>query len=204
MSAAGDAQRVARRAEQATDPVEILQRLGHRGMTVATAESLTAGALSARIADAPGASIALLGGVVAYSNQVKENVLKVDPGLLETQGAVDGHVAAQMAFGAAQVCGTAIGISTTGVAGPEPHQGKPVGTVYLGISAAAGVVERFGFSLPEDCGAHDLGSAEEGLAGYRLLDLDGDRSAIRRASVEGALKLLSDLLHTEPAGLPEA
>lgn len=184
-----------------TDPVELVQRMGHRGITIATAESLTAGALASRIAEVPGASVALLGGVVSYCNEVKQGLLGVDPRRLETTGAVDGEVAAQMALGAAETCGAQIGISTTGVAGPEPHQGKSVGTVYLGIAAVGGAVERYGLRLPEDCTAYDCGP---GVAGYRLLDLDGDRAGIRRASVEGALKLVSDLLHTEPPGLPEA
>ncbi|NDK33063.1 CinA family protein [Nesterenkonia haasae] len=200
----GDAEEVARSAEESTEPVKIVQRLGHRGLTIATAESLTAGALAARIADVPGASIALLGGVVAYSNGVKENVLGVDAELLETHGAVDGGVAAQMAQGAAQVCRAGLGVSTTGVAGPEPHQGKSVGTVYLGFYVAAGVVQRLGIRIPENCSQDVTASAEGALAGYRLLDLDGDREAIRWASVEAALQLVSDVLHTEPTGLPHA
>ncbi|TLP75529.1 CinA family protein [Nesterenkonia sphaerica] len=200
----GDAEQVARSAERSTDPEELVQRLGHRGLTIATAESLTAGALASRIADVPGASVAMLGGVVAYSNGVKENVLSVDADLLETHGAVDGEVAAQMARGGAQACAAEIGVSTTGVAGPEPHQGKSVGTVYLGFYVAPGVVERLGLSCPAQSSAAESVTEQGALAGYRLLDLDGDREAIRWASVEGALQLVNDLLHTEPAGLPEA
>lgn len=186
-------------AEQHIDPVELVQRLVHRGITIATAESLTAGALASRIAEVPGASSVLLGGVVSYSNQVKQSLLVVDPELLEARGAVDGEVAAQMALGAAKACGAEIGISTTGVAGPEPHQGKSVGTVYVGIAAVGGVVGRCDLRLPEDCDGYDRGP---GLAGYRLLDLTGGRAAIRAASVESALQLVSDLLATEGQGLP--
>jgi nicotinamide-nucleotide amidase len=200
----GDAAKVARKAEQSTDPKELVQRLGHRSLTIATAESLTAGALASRIADVPGASVALLGGVVSYSNGVKENVLGVDAELLESRGAVDGDVAAQMARGGARACAAGIGVSTTGVAGPEPHQGKSVGTVYLGFYVDAGVVERLGFTFPQDCSSVETVSDRGALAGFRLLDLDGDRKAIRWASVEGALQLVNDLLQTEPAGLPEA
>ncbi|WP_191089995.1 CinA family protein [Nesterenkonia ebinurensis] len=198
---AEDAEEVAEQAEAATDPVELIQRMAHRGLSIATAESLTAGALAARIADVPGASVALLGGVVAYCNEVKQETLGVDAQLLEARGAVDGDVAAQMALGAAASCHAELGISTTGVAGPEPHQGKPVGTVYVGISAADGVVGRYRLSLPEYCTGY---ATDRGLAGFRLLQLDGDRASIRQASVEAALKLVRDLLHTEPAGLPEA
>jgi nicotinamide-nucleotide amidase len=106
--------------------------------TVATAESLTAGMVSAVLADTPGASGMLQGGVVAYQNSVKENVLGVSAELLAEVGSVDGCVAAAMAAGARTALGADIGISTTGVAGPEAHDGKPVGTVYIGVATAAG------------------------------------------------------------------
>ncbi|MFF1251718.1 CinA family protein [Pseudarthrobacter sp. NPDC058329] len=106
--------------------------------TVATAESLTAGMVSAVLADTPGASGMLQGGVVAYQNSVKENVLKVSPELLAGVGSVDGDVAAAMADGARVALGADIGVSTTGVAGPEAHNGRPVGTVYIGIATGAG------------------------------------------------------------------
>jgi len=106
--------------------------------TVATAESLTAGMVSAVLADTPGASGMLQGGVVAYQNSVKENVLKVSSELLADVGSVDSGVAAEMAAGARTALGADIGVATTGVAGPEAHDGKPVGTVYIGIATAAG------------------------------------------------------------------
>lgn len=184
--------------------MEIVQRCGHRGLTLSTAESLTAGALASRIAEVPGASAALLGGVVAYSNQVKQRVLGVDPGLLESRGAVDGAVAAQMAHGAAQSCGTDIGIATTGVAGPERHQGKDVGTVYLGLACRYDVVQRLGLTAPGHCMQHEQEVDGEWLTVSLLLDLDGDRAAIREASVVAALELLEDFLFTEEPGLPDA
>ena len=203
----GGAQAVAAEAEETSDPVEIIQRGAHRGLTVAIAESLTAGSLAARLADVPGASAVLLGGVVAYCNEVKHHLLDVDAELLETHGAVDPAVAAAMARGAAVATGADIGISTTGVAGPEPHQGKDVGTVYLGLACRDEAVQRLGLRLPGDC-EEDLQRASEvdgapRLAGSLLLDLDGDRAGIREASVEGALKLLDDFLHTEPSGIGE-
>lgn len=154
----------------------VVRSLLERGLTVATAESLTAGLLAAALADVPGASGTLQGGVVAYQNRVKEQVLGVDADLLEHRGAVDGDVAVQMAQGVRRVLGADVGLATTGVAGPEPHQGKPVGTVYLGISG-----------LGEDHSA--------------LLHLEGDRPAIRRATVELMLEHLQDLLsrHIPPA-----
>lgn len=198
---------MAAEAEETSDPVELIQRGAHRGLTLATAESLTAGSLAARLADVPGASAVLLGGVVAYCSEVKHHLLAVDAELLESQGAVDPAVAAAMARGAAAATGADIGISTTGVAGPEPHEGKAVGTVYLGLACRREAVQRLGLALPEDC-VEDLERASDGegaswSAGSLLLNLDGDRSGIREASVEGALKLLDDFLHTEPSGIGE-
>jgi nicotinamide-nucleotide amidase len=109
-----------------------------RGLTVATGESLTAGMVAAVLADIPGASGMLQGGVVSYQNSVKADVLGVPRELLDAVGAVDGQVAAAMAAGARRICGADIGLSTTGVAGPEPHGGKDVGAVYIGIATADG------------------------------------------------------------------
>lgn len=200
----GQAADVARRARRETDPVEILQRCAHRGLTLATGESLTAGSLAARIADAPGASAVLLGSVVAYCNEVKQSLLDVAPGLLERRGAVDPAVAASMACGAARRTGADLGISTTGVAGPEPHQGKEVGTVYLGLAVRREQAERLGLDLPEGCRPEALAGGQQGwLAGALLLQLDGDRSAIRKATVEAALQLVEDCLLTESPGFAE-
>ena len=117
-----------------------------RGLTVATAESLTAGMVAAVLADTPGASGMLQGGVVSYQNTVKADVLGVSRDLLDSVGAVDGRVAEAMAEGARRVCAADIGVSTTGVAGPEPHGGKDVGSVYVGVATAAGATS-FGYSF---------------------------------------------------------
>lgn len=117
-----------------------------RGLTVATAESLTAGMVAAVLADTPGASGMLQGGVVSYQNTVKANVLGVSRELLDSVGAVDGRVAEAMAEGARRVCAADIGVSTTGVAGPEPHGGKDVGSVYIGVATAGGTTS-FGYSF---------------------------------------------------------
>jgi nicotinamide-nucleotide amidase len=109
-----------------------------RGLTVATAESLTAGMVAAVLADTPGASGMLQGGVVSYQNSVKADVLGVPRDLLDAVGSVDGQIAAAMAAGARRICGADIGVSTTGVAGPEPHDGKEVGTVFVGLATADG------------------------------------------------------------------
>ena len=117
-----------------------------RGRTVATAESLTAGMVAAMLADTPGASGMLQGGVVSYQNSVKAEVLGVPRELLDTVGAVDGQVAEAMAAGARRICGADIGVATTGVAGPEPHGGKDVGSVYIGIATAEGSAS-YGYSF---------------------------------------------------------
>ena len=102
---------------------EAVRKALDAGRTVATAESLTA---------------ILQGGVVAYQNSVKDKVLDVPSVLLARVGSVDPDVAAAMAAGARTVLSADIGISTTGVAGPEAHDGKPVGTVYVGVATADG------------------------------------------------------------------
>jgi nicotinamide-nucleotide amidase len=117
-----------------------------RGLTVATAESLTAGMVAAVLADTPGASGMLQGGVVSYQNTVKTGVLGVSRELLDSAGAVDARVAEAMAEGARRVCGADIGVSTTGVAGPEPHGGKDVGSVYIGVATAGGATS-FGYTF---------------------------------------------------------
>ena len=119
----------------ASDVVALAAR---RGLTVATAESLTAGMVAAALAEVPGASSVLQGGIVAYQVSVKQNLLRVDAQLLASAGAVDARVAAAMAEGARSALSADIGIATTGVAGPSAHEGKPVGTVFTAISSAEG------------------------------------------------------------------
>lgn len=205
MAVEDDADHAARAAEQKNHPVQLVQRCGHRSLTLSTAESLTAGALASKIAEVPGASTVLLGGVISYSTQVKQGVLGVSGELLESRGAVDPDVAAAMAVGAATRCGSDLAVSTTGVAGPEPHGGKSVGTVYLGLACAVEAAARLELSLPGDCEKYDDDvSARRWLAGSLLLDLEGDRAAIREAAVEAGLKLVEDFLLTQPAGLPQS
>lgn len=202
MAAEGDAGRIAEADQSRTDPVDLIQRAGHRGLSLSTAESLTAGALASRIAEVPGASAVLAGGVVSYSNRVKNSVLAVPAELLERRGPVDPDVAALMAIGTASACGTDLGVATTGVAGPDPHGGHDVGTVYIGVACTRQAAEKLGLSLPADCTQFRTGSiGGSWVAGSVLLNLDGDRAAIRDAAVEAGLKLVEDLLLTEPAGL---
>lgn len=189
-------------ARDDVDPESLIQHSAHRGVTVATAESLTAGALSSRLADIPGASAVLLGGIVAYSIYVKHEVLNVDNALLSDRGAVDPDVAASMACGAAWRCGADIGIATTGVAGPAAHEGQDVGTVYLGLAGSDDVVDRLELKLPAGIQSSHYDVAAGWVGGAQLLQLTGDRHQIRRATVEAALQLIDDFLHSEPPGLP--
>lgn len=205
MAVEGDAERVRKTAQHKTDPTDLVQRCGHRGLTLSAAESLTAGALVSKIAEVPGASIMLTGGVVAYTSDVKQAVLDVSAELLESRGAVDPDVAASMAVGVATKCGSDLGIATTGVAGPEPHEGKDVGTVYLGLACTEEAAQRLDLSLPGDCTKYETDvTSQKWLAGSLLLDLDGDRAAIRDAAVEAGLKLVEDFLLTEPPGLSQS
>lgn len=145
---------------------EVVRLLLADAVTVATAESLTGGLVCATLTDAPGASGTVRGAVVAYATEIKAAVLGVDAGLLQREGAVDREVAAQMAQGVRRLLHTDVGVSTTGVAGPDPADGKPVGTVFVAVSGpVATVVEEHAFP--------------------------GDRDQVRRAAVGAALDLLT-------------
>ena len=145
-----------------------------RGLTVATAESCTAGLVAARLTDVPGSSDVVLGGVVAYANDVKRDVLGVDPGLLESAGAVSPEVAAAMAEGARRRLGADVAVAVTGIAGPGGGtEEKPVGLVFLHVATPDG-----------------------GLS--RRLEATGGRSDIRSRAATAALHLLRSALVTDP------
>ncbi|QKJ19805.1 CinA family protein [Microbacterium hominis] len=114
-------------------PADLLAALGRRGWTIATAESLTGGRVVATLVEVPGASAVVRGGIVAYATDVKHSQLKVDADLLASAGPVDPAVAWQMAEGARSQLGADVGLATTGVAGPDPQDGKPVGTVHIAV-----------------------------------------------------------------------
>ena len=145
---------------------EIIEIMVRRGETLAVAESLTGGLLAATIVDVPGASRAFRGGLVVYATDLKGSLAGVPSDLLAERGPVDPDVAVALAAGARQRCGADWGLGTTGVAGPDPQDGVPVGTVYVALSGPS------------------VGSA------VRRLQLDGDRPAIRAGAVQGALQLL--------------
>jgi nicotinamide-nucleotide amidase len=132
----------ARYGEESDDLADILiGLLGARGETLAVAESCTGGLVGARLTAIPGSSRVFVGGVIAYSNRLKERLLDVTPAALETYGAVSEVVALEMARGVRTRTGAEAGLSITGVAGPGGGTGeKPVGTVWL--AASLGTTER--------------------------------------------------------------
>jgi nicotinamide-nucleotide amidase len=121
-----------------TDKESLAEMVGllllRRGLTLAVAESCTGGLISAKITAVPGCSAWFAGGVVAYSNQLKEYLLDVDAELLRQHGAVSAAVAEAMAAGIARRSGAAAAVAVTGIAGPDGGTAeKPVGTVYIGL-----------------------------------------------------------------------
>ncbi len=111
----------------------VVAALKERGETVAVAESITAGGLGHALTYTPGASAVFLGGIIAYSNEVKSEFLGVDPTLIEDFSVVSEEVANEMAEGVRKKFGTTWGIATTGIAGPGDYQGIPEGTVWVAI-----------------------------------------------------------------------
>lgn len=151
-------------------PARLVDLLVGSGRTLATAESLTGGALAARVVDVPGASAAFRGGVVAYATELKAQLLGVDTGLLSRRGAVDPDVALAMAAGVRARLGADVGVATTGVAGPESQDGVRPGTVFVAV---------------------DDGGGEPRV---RRIVVEGPRDAVRTASVDAALELLDEVL----------
>ena len=148
---------------------QLIADLTQRGLTIATAESLTGGGLVARLVDVPGASHVVRGGACTYAVDTKSSVLGVSESRLSMTGPVDEEVARQMARGARELFHADIGLSTTGVAGPGPADGFPAGTVHIACAHPAG---------------------EE----HRLLHLEGDRAAVRAGAIDAALVLVRDVL----------
>ena len=144
---------------------QVIALLRDAGQTVAAAESLTGGLVVAGLTTVPGASYAVRGGIVAYATELKAALLGVDQAMLDRHGAVYPGVATAMADGARQRLTATFGVGTTGVAGPDPQDGQPVGTVHIAVSA-------------------------DGDSVVRTLALDGDRDGIRRLAVEQSLALL--------------
>jgi nicotinamide-nucleotide amidase len=137
-------------------------------LTLGLAESVTGGLIASRVVGVPGASEWFRGGVVSYASEVKFGVLGVEDGPVVNESA-----AQQMALGAQRVLGSSIGLSVTGVAGPDQQDGQPVGTVFVGIAFPDGTTETARLNLP------------------------GDRERIRQYASIGALNLLRQRLGTQ-------
>ncbi|MEO5833501.1 MAG: nicotinamide-nucleotide amidohydrolase family protein [Nakamurella sp.] len=155
----------------------LISDLCRTGQTVATAESLTGGLVAAVLTTVPGSSAVVRGGFVAYATELKHALAGVDPELLAREGAVHPEVARQLAAGARLRCGATLGLGLTGVAGPDPQDGRPVGAVFLCL----------------DRGDRRWESAEA---------FAGDRATIRAASVRRALALLAGACRADWRGGP--
>lgn len=114
---------------------ELLEALSSRGLTCATAESCTGGLVAAYLTEIPGISQVFLGGVVTYTNAMKQKLLGVNADTLERFSAVSAQTAMEMAAGIRARTGADIAISVTGNAGPSPSEGKPVGLVFVGVDS---------------------------------------------------------------------
>ena len=154
----------------------VVRVLGLLKQTVATAESLTGGMIASTLVDIPGVSAVFRGGLVVYATDLKHALAGVDEALLTERGPVDPDVAVALAAGARQRCGADWAVATTGVAGPDPQDGKPVGLVYTGVAGP------FATSVRE-------------------LRLDGGRAEIRAQAVTAALAHLGDELRGSDPGI---
>jgi nicotinamide-nucleotide amidase len=126
-------------ASRDPDAAQALQLLRAAGATLATVESLTGGRLAAVVTAVPGASAAYLGGFVTYATALKETLVGVPHDLVEQYGVVSAECARAMATGCRDATGATYALATTGVAGPDSQEDKPVGTVFVGIAGPAGV-----------------------------------------------------------------
>ena len=148
---------------------ELIARLRERKLTLCTAESCTGGGIGAALTSVPGSSEVFLGGIISYTNGVKERFLGVPEELLDTLGAVSAPVAEAMALGARRAIGADLAISVTGLAGPGGDAyGNPVGTVFLGFSDGSRTLSRE-YHFP------------------------GNREQVRTAAVREALALVLEL-----------
>ena len=148
----------------------VVTALKARGKTLSTAESCTGGGIGHALTAVPGSSAVYLGGVISYTNGVKEKLLGVPHATLETCGAVSPETARAMARGVRTALGTDLSLSVTGLAGPDGDgSGKPVGLVYVGCCTGGGTeVREYRFS--------------------------GGRQSVRAQAVQAALELLLTVL----------
>jgi nicotinamide-nucleotide amidase len=159
---------------------DLIGAFAHRGWTLAAAESLTGGLFTALLTEVPGSSAVVRGALVVYATDLKHRLAGVDPVLLAERGPVDPQVAAELADGARNRCGATVGIGLTGVAGPDPQGGVPVGTWYCAVSGPGGHRDQRRGVPQADSGA----SADA-------------RGRIRAAALRGALDMLANIPATD-------
>ena len=155
---------------------QVGERLRQRGQWLAVAESCTGGLLGAVLTDVPGSSAYFLGGIISYADRVKVDLLRVPETTLRQHGAVSEQTAAAMAEGVRQLLQADIGVSITGVAGPDAEESKPAGLTFIGIAAP---------TLPFPAS----GGGKSTAVTHRF-QWNGDRLYNRRRSVIAALELL--------------
>src|SRR6202035_1593768 len=158
---------------------QVGERLRRQGRSLAVAESCTGGLLGGALTDVPGSSAYFLGGVISYADRVKVAQLGVSEAMLRQYGAVSEQTAAAMATGVRRLLQSDIGVSITGVAGPEAEGAKPVGLTFIGIDAP---------TLPSPASG-----GGESVVTHRF-QWTGDRWDNRRRSVIAALELLVQTL----------
>lgn len=149
---------------------QIIRTFTKLSVTLSTCESLTGGALGARLTEVPGASKVYRGGVIAYASELKSRLVGVDAEFIETQGVINESTALQMALGVQRRCDTEWAIALTGVAGPDRQDDQEVGTVWFAV-----VGPRIGQNHP---------------CCTEVRRFDGDRESIRAQSVDSALQML--------------
>jgi nicotinamide-nucleotide amidase len=150
---------------------QVVRLLAERALTLAVAESCTGGLIGHRLTNVPGSSACFLGGVVAYHDRAKVDILGVDEDMLSREGAVSEAVAAAMARGVRRLLDADLGVGVTGIAGPSggtPE--KPVGTVFIALADRSG---------------------ETVARRYRW---EGDREENKARSAQAALELVKDYL----------
>ena len=166
---------------------QVGEQLRRQGRSLAVAESCTGGLLGAALTDVPGSSTYFLGGVISYADRVKVDQLQVPEATLRQYGAVSEQTAAAMASGVRQGLHADIGVSITGVAGPEAEGSKPVGLTFIGIATP---------TLPSPRGGgkqeppSPRGGGESIAVSTHRFQWTGDRWDNRRRSVIAALELL--------------
>lgn len=155
-------------------PEKVTNSLIQRHLTITAAESLTAGLFQSTLGNTSGVSAIFPGGFITYANEAKEQLLQIPAHIIETNGVVSEQTAIWMAQGAQKILTTDIAVSFTGAAGPDPLEGQPAGTVWIGLAI-------------KDCPT---------IA--KLYHFTGTRNEVRQHSVLQAFELISQQIESLP------